>query len=102
MANWLSHRMIVEEHDVSNVADKFRKEYQRFDKAYEALSWILARHGNRVASLTRTAGGVDYHLYRQAGDPLAGTPDIIVLFTCDDDKVVLVAMNVEETQLEED
>lgn len=102
MPNWRSHRTIIEERGVSDAADQFRRKYNRFDEAFEALTWVLARKGGDVASVTKDVNAVDYHLYRQAGDPLARTPDIVVLFTCDDDEVNLIAINAEEAGYEED
>lgn len=101
MPKWVRYRTIVEEPDVGKAVDRFKSKYPRFGEAFEALKWVLARKGNDIATSSE-AGGVVYRLYRQAGDPLANTPDIIVLFTCDDNEVMIVAVNAEKSPSEED
>lgn len=45
----------------------------------------------------RTVGGVVYHLYRQAPDLLAKTPAIIVVYTYDENEVVILDLKAEKS-----
>lgn len=80
MPKWIGQRLfrqVVEERDAEVKADELRESFQRFDDAYEALKWLLAKGCEELDVRTRAVGEEVYHLYRQAGDPVAGTPDII-------------------------
>ena len=100
MSRWVSSRsfrQVVEEHEVSAKVDEFCASLHRFDEAYEALKWELARGcGDLEGKNEATFDGKVYHLYRQDGDPMAGTPNIVVLFTYDDKQVNLVSVRVDE------
>lgn len=97
MVNWFSARTIVEEASVSTAVDRFTRKYPRFDEAFEALKWLLARKCETLQGGMRTVGGVTYHLYRQAADNLAGTPAIVIVYTYDDDEVVLIDIKAEKS-----
>ena len=102
MPKWVGpglFRQVVEERRAGKKVDKLRSSFHRFDDAWEALKWLLSRNCERLDVMTRTASGEDYHLYRQAGDPIAGTPDIVVLFTYDENQVNLIDINAEECDL---
>ncbi len=102
MPRWFHARTIVEEPEVQEAADRFRGEFQRFEEAFEALKWLLARKCDDLESLRRKVHGMEYHLYRQAADRLAGTPEITVLYTFDDDEVSIIGVNAEEEEAEID
>lgn len=88
-------RTIVEELEASNSLDALTKKFRRFDEAYEALKWLLAHKCNTVKCKTASVGGVSYYLHRRAGDFLAKTPDITILFTFDDNEVVVIDVTAE-------
>ncbi len=102
MARWTYARQLVEEAFAQRSADQLDKKYHRFDEAYDGLKWQLARRCDRILSLVRRHGGVNYHLYRQAGDAIAGTPDISVLYTFDDDQVNIIGVTADEPLAEID
>jgi hypothetical protein len=43
---WQLLRTIVEDHEVVNAANEFSSQYHRFNDAYDALKWLLARKSN--------------------------------------------------------
>ena len=99
---WLSARAIVEEDNVAREADRLRREYERFDEQYEAIKWLLARSCHELEVLAREVNGVLYRLYRIGGDEVAGTSDVTVLFTYDDNEVHLLGLKAEEIESSED
>ena len=102
MSNWFHARTIVEEPAAERAAARFVKKFTRFDDAFEALKWLLARECETLSGPSRTVGDVEYHLYRQAADHLAGTPEITVLFTYDDNEITIIGINAEEAEAEID
>lgn len=98
MAKWLHARTVVEDKAVSKAASGFEKKFDRFEEAFDALKWLLARKCDSVKSGIRTVERTTYYLYQQASDPLAETPSIIVLYTFDDNEVRLIAINAEKTK----
>lgn len=102
MARWFYAREIIEEPEAQQAADEFRAQFDRFEDAFEALKWLLARKCDEIEALSRAVGGVEYHLYRQASDPIAGTPEIIVLYTYDENQVTIIGLNAEEPEEEID
>lgn len=93
-AAWVYARTIVEDSAVTADAAIFQHQFARFDEAYEALKWILARRADRLG-LRRTVGSVEYRLYRQDRDPLAVTPALIVVYTYTTDQVTILSLRVE-------
>ncbi len=45
---------------------------------------------------------VEYNLYRVGGDDLAGTPDVTVLYTFDDDEVTILGIRAEKVDPDEE
>lgn len=99
---WVFARQIVEEHSVEERVNELCDEFSRFEAAYDALKWLLARKCNTLESLRRTVDGVQYNLYRQASDPVADTPEILVLYTHDDDQVNIIGIDGTEAAPEFD
>lgn len=95
---WISARTIIEEPAVSKEVDKLCKEYSRFEDMYEAIKWLLARRCHKVERLTKEIGGVEYCLYRVAGDVVAGTPDVVLVYVYDDDEVNLLGIRAEKIE----
>jgi hypothetical protein len=91
---WVYARTIIEELDVSVSATAFRQQFARFDEAYDALKWVLARRADRLG-LHRTVAGTEYRLYRQDRDPLAMTPALIVVYTCTPNEVTIISLRAE-------
>ena len=102
MAKWFFARTIVQDDSVSAEIDRLTRSLNRFEDAYMALEWLLSRACDEVGALSREVGGQRYFLYRQAGDTVATTPDIVVVYTYDDDEVVLIGLKAEQVETEED
>lgn len=100
--HWISTRTIVEEPAVSKEIDKLCKKYARFEDLYEAIKWLLARRCNKVDRLTKEIKGVEYCLYRVAGDVVARTPDVVLLYIYDDDQVNILGIKAEEAEESDD
>lgn len=93
MFPWISARTIVEENDCQNAADEARGQYPRFEEAFEALKWRLARRGH-VLGIHKEINGTEYRLYKQASDSLAKTPSITVVFSVEPERVILYDLKV--------
>lgn len=88
---WKFHaRTIREEHAAEHAANELNHQFPRFEEAYRALQWLLARKCDTIRCKYRIVNNVKYHLYVQAPNPLAKTPWIAVVFTYDDDMVNII------------
>jgi len=83
---------VVLEHDVASSVDDASKEYNRFNEAFDALQWLLAR--TPKIGVSKKVDDVEWRLYAQSGDPLAGTPSIWVLYKCNKTQVTICAIQV--------
>jgi hypothetical protein len=101
---WQTLRGIVEELDVSEYVDLFSEKFPRFDEAWEALKWLLSRNPEPKGSALKIMpdGASRYRAYVLAGDPLAGTPDIWVVYTSTDSEVNIMGVNAQEIRPEMD
>jgi len=92
---WVVLRTVIEEPEVSEAADKFSADFARFGDAWDALRWLIAREPNQKNAARHVAGesGTEYMVYVQAGDVLANTPDIWILYTYTVDSVVILGIN---------
>ncbi|MEX1181164.1 MAG: hypothetical protein WEB63_10210 [Cucumibacter sp.] len=84
------------EDDVSEECDRLCEEYERFEELLDAIEWVLARRCDKLKSLKRQVKGTLYHLYRFGSDPVAGTPEVTVVYTCDENEVNLIGIRAEE------
>ena len=91
-------RTIIEDEEVRVSVEEYHRQYPRFEEAFEALKWLLARRCDDVQTLTCNDGGIDYYIYRTSGDEIAKTPDILVLFTFDDSKVTLHGIQAKKSE----
>ena len=90
---WLTLRGIVEELDVAEYVDMFSEKFPRFGEAWEGLKWILSRTPELQGAARTVVGGRHYRAYVLASDLLAGTPEIWVTYTYNDDTVTIIAVN---------
>jgi hypothetical protein len=60
--------------------------HERLEDAFDALKWWLARRPD-----SGEAQDDRYWLYKQRGDPEANIPALVVLYTFDDDEVVILS-----------
>lgn len=101
MPSWFVPKVIrgvVQEIKVTERVDELSQTFHRFQEAYEGLEWLLARDCENLLKFSqiKTVKGKRHYLYRQAGDPIARTPDIVVLFTYDDNQVNLIGIDAKE------
>lgn len=99
---WQTLRAIVEELDVAEYVDMFSEKFPRFSEAWEGLKWVLARTPALQGTARTVVNGREYRAYVLAGDLLANTPEIWVVFTFNDDSVTIVAVNAVERKVEAD
>jgi hypothetical protein len=85
---WKTYRTIVEEADVTTALQAYRKKLTKFDEAWIALTWLLARKADDLGSY-RVESGKLFRLYAQAGDFHAKTPRIVVLYSVSDTEVII-------------
>jgi hypothetical protein len=91
MPTWARARTIIGEPNVSADIESFRQQLPRFDEAYEALKWNLARRAESLG-LRSHWKKTEYRLYRQDRDPIAMTPSLIVVYTYSIDQVIIVGL----------
>lgn len=91
-AHWISARTVVEEKPVEEYVNECT--FPRFEEAFSALKWLLARKCADVG-LRAIVAETEYRLYRQASDEVAGTPSIIVVYTYTANEVRIVGIKAE-------
>jgi hypothetical protein len=94
---WQRLRTIVLEPAAQEAADSFCEEFPRFEEAWDALQWLLARHPRQVGS-RKAVNGREYWACVRAPDEIAGTPQIAVVYSFDNDEVVIY--DVKATQIQ--
>lgn len=85
-------RTVVLEKAAERAHDDAVAKYPKFETAYEALEWLIARtpeRGHRFA-----ANDNEIFIYAQGPDPIRHTPVICVLFTYSDSSVHISHMAV--------
>jgi hypothetical protein len=92
---WIRGRGIFESPEVTDAITEASKIWPRFNDAYAGLQWLLSREAPNLG-VRRVVEGQMYRLYRQAGNDIAKTPDIVVVYTFDDENVHLLDLKVEE------
>jgi hypothetical protein len=85
---WRRYRTIILGDLARRVVDEKTRNIHRFDGAWRALEWKLARLAHKMIKHTIVNDGV-YHLYRQPGNGLADTPNITILFTMTENEVIV-------------
>lgn len=100
---WQVLRAIVEELDVSEHIDLLTENFPRFDEAWEALKWVLSRNPEPKGSAVKVGtDGRRYRAFVLAGDPMAGTPNIWVVYTHDDQRVLILGVQASALSTEEE
>jgi len=96
LAPWVNYRSIREDADSAEPdIERYTKTIPNFGLAWDALVWLLARKCDDIAITSKQIDGVSYHLYVQASDDLAGTPQVVVLYTYDDNYVDVLGVLAE-------
>ena len=85
-------RTVIEEPDVTQTIDDATQRNPRIPAAFEALKWLLARKCDVLPS--REISGSHY-VYRQAGDSIADTPALIVVYIYDDNEVKILGVKID-------
>jgi hypothetical protein len=93
---WERLRTIVEELDVEEQVDLWSEKFERFDEAWEGLQWLLCRTPDLKEAMLWGDGTEGYRAYVAAGDPLANTPDIWVVYTFTEAEVVILGVQAVE------
>lgn len=98
---WERLRTIVEGLDVTVIVELCQERHPRFNEAWDGLKWLLARTPDlKEAMIWDGDGNGPYRAYVAAGDALAGTPDIWVVYTFSDTEVVLIGVQAHEAAKE--
>jgi hypothetical protein len=90
---WNTLRTVVHELDVSVLVDALAERYERFGQVWDGIEWILARTPDLKGS-ARREGSENIRIYVFAGDELAETPDVWVVYKFDDNEVVILGVTV--------
>ena len=93
---WFHARTVIEDEDVAEAVDEYGDDFERFEESFEALKWLLARKCDELSGSIRIVDEFEYNLHKQAGDPWAETPNITVLYTYDDDEVIIHGILAEQ------
>jgi hypothetical protein len=92
--SWKFHaRTIREDKSVEDALNDLSHKNPRFEEAYEALTWLLARSRDKIPKQVRKVDGIEYNLYVQAKNPIAHTPRIRVIFTYTEDLLHIIAVD---------
>jgi hypothetical protein len=92
---WETLRSIVEELDVSEQVDLYTEKFRRFDEAWEGLKWLLARTPDLKGAASwvgEWVGEGSFRAYAAAGNPLADTPDIWVIYSYTESVVLIMGV----------
>jgi len=92
----------VEALDVSEYLDLYTEKHPRFEEAWNALKWLLARNPEPKGSVTKVGTARPYRAYVLAGDVFAGTPDLWVTYTYTADEVLILAVQAVDPPEEQD
>lgn len=84
MSLWSKYRTVVEDAAAQEAADIFLTAHPRAPEAWEGLKWFLCR--TPEIGIANEEG---QFLYVQAGDELAGTPVIAVVYSFDADEITI-------------
>ena len=85
-------KTVIESDSAAKSADNARSNFDRFDDAWEAFKWLLARRASSLGEAPlRSPDG--FRLYTQEGDRIAGAPEIWSVFRVDDEQVEIIAVN---------
>ena len=88
---WGPLRSVVEEHIAQISIDALTGQFERFEDAWEGLKWLLSRTPEDIGR-HRTHEGVTYWLCHRKGDKHSGIPSLGVIYTFDDETVVIHAV----------
>ena len=82
-------RTIIESAVAQEKADKYANTEKRFTELYAGLKWKLAHSCEKMQHMSRKIEGKDYHLSVVPGDNDAGTREVTVLYSYNDEEVTI-------------
>ncbi len=100
MANgqWGGIKTVVLDDAVSSIVGAQCQVYPRFQEAWDALEWLLARSASNIG---RASNGGELRLYVQADDPIANVPAIWVIYRVGEE-IEILAVNIAPPVVEEE
>jgi len=101
--SWELLREVVEALDVSEYVDLYTEQFPRFAEAWDGLKWLLSRTPELKNSAVYKGddGDTAYRAYALASDPLAGTPEIWVVYTFSDTQVIVIGLQARPAPAED-
>lgn len=84
-------RTVVESNEATQVIDRERKKYPRFDDLYEGLQWRLARRPESGVKILRMEG---YYIIKTIDWGKLGIPVMRLLYIFNDNEVNIIAVEV--------
>lgn len=97
---WVKLRTVILQSAASEAADLYREQFARFEEAFDALQWLLARRDG--LGFKQVRNGRTFWLYVQAGDDIAKAPHIWTVYETNDHEVVIHAIRAEAFVQERD
>ena len=86
---------IVLQPEAQKTVDSAASKFGRFDDAYSALEWLLARKPD-IGYKREDDNGAEWYVHVQAGDPVAAIPEIWVLYQRESHQVVIHAIEARQ------
>lgn len=96
---WQLARSVVLEHSAAADLDRYELELPRFEEIWRGLEWLVARSPEKSRGDERD--GKEYRLMARAGNALAGTPTIAIVYTFDEKEVTVYAIKAWSKTAEE-
>lgn len=90
---WITHREVVYEPAARKILDQFTDPHDRFHDQLMGIEWLLARTPWIGVPATKEDRSKNV-LYVCQGDDLAGTSDVWLLYSYDDERVTVQGINV--------
>ena len=94
---WVTHRTIVYDKRAQEVLDQSTDPHDRLHEQIMGVDWLLARTPN-IGVPAQKETPTEFLLLVLAGDPLAGTKEVWLLYSYDDETVTVHGLNVTECE----
>ena len=92
---WILLREIVLDQHAQAELEVARRDFPRFDEAWDGLNWLLARNPTPTGSFPTTYKGQSYMMYGWSPH-ITGAPDMWIVYAYDDVQVVIHGINAIE------
>jgi hypothetical protein len=87
-------KSVIEEPEVLETVEHYRKTVYGFDDAYRALIWYLAHDGEGIKGECITIDKTTYYVFVQKPNKIMGTPRLRVVYRSTDSQVTIVGLSV--------